>query len=563
MQMSKDELLKQLEKDEDRYNPEVGLLRIPLDGPGYHTTLTKEKTPFVHTIRESLTYAHRLLESGIPAYGERAPGIIDRVLKLQETDPSKSTYGIWPWFWEESLDEMSPPDWNWADFLGKRLLLILFGHEDRLAPALKERMGQAIFRACDAIIKRNVGPHYTNIAIMGAMVTLLAGERFGRTDYLDYGLRRLETFHAYTARTGNFEEFNSPTYTSVAIEEILDLDRHVRHPRAKALCAELLRLAWGTVTGHYHVPTGQWSGPHSRCYQSILQGYPYDFLYRLDGCPEDLTRLLSDPAPRELKDLVKIQQEEPSFRIHAYTYMDERVSLGTFDREIMWNQRRNLIAYMNNGRKPGYVQLRFLKDGRDFASAVFLSAQRKLDVLFGIGFATDGGDWTPVMDMVHGAFEAHDLRLRLEVGGSLDGVELPKPAGPAGSWELQLDAVKLKLQCGPGEFLGQRPADRWEISRSPDRICLDFVFYSGARQGFRLQDMERAFFTAALTLGTDPETPALRAAEELAGVVELRLPAGAAGVPLELRMPVKPGPIHAYYHAREQSEPKSEGSVRP
>ena len=73
---------------------------------------------------------------------------------------------------------MSPPDWNWADFLGANLLQISRDHRDILDPDLLQQVDHAIVHACHAIIKRNVGPGYTNIAIMGAYVTLVAGELF-------------------------------------------------------------------------------------------------------------------------------------------------------------------------------------------------------------------------------------------------------------------------------------------------------------------------------------------------------------------------------------------------
>ena len=40
----------------------------------------------------------------------------------QDQDPQRRTYGIWPYHYEEPLDAMNKPDWNWADFIGVQLL---------------------------------------------------------------------------------------------------------------------------------------------------------------------------------------------------------------------------------------------------------------------------------------------------------------------------------------------------------------------------------------------------------------------------------------------------------
>ena len=61
-------------------------------------------------------------------------------------------------------------------------------HRERLRAELAEQIEAAISHACRAIIIRNVGPHYTNIAIMGAFVTLVGGELLQVDEYREYGL---------------------------------------------------------------------------------------------------------------------------------------------------------------------------------------------------------------------------------------------------------------------------------------------------------------------------------------------------------------------------------------
>ena len=69
-------------------------------------------------------------------------------------------------------------------------------------PICSRRSSDSILHAARSIVRRNVGPGYTNIALMGTYVTLVAGERFATPDLADYGQQRLRRFHDYTRRKG-------------------------------------------------------------------------------------------------------------------------------------------------------------------------------------------------------------------------------------------------------------------------------------------------------------------------------------------------------------------------
>ena len=138
------------------------------------------------------------------------------MIGLQDQDPASKTYGIWPWFLEEPLARMSPPDWNWADFCGVQLLQVALDHRDRLTPEVRSLVDVSIQHAARSVERRNVGPGYTNIAIMGTYVTLVASELYGWDDLHRYALARLRRFSDYTKVQGAFTEYNSPTYTVVA-----------------------------------------------------------------------------------------------------------------------------------------------------------------------------------------------------------------------------------------------------------------------------------------------------------------------------------------------------------
>ena len=414
------------------FNPAEQLVRRPFSSPGYHTTL---KGGFVHATRDNANYALGLLDTGKPEHVGRAVAVLRRLVALQDTDPASRTYGIWSWFLEEPLAQMSPPDFNWADFNGVTLLQVARDHRDRLPPDLAAAIDAAILHACRAIRKRNVGPGYTNIAIMGAYVTLVAGELYGLEEFRTYGLERLARFHSHTAANGTFEEYNSPTYTVIALLELSRLQAHIRDPAAQALIAPLVRQAWETFALRFHAPSRQWAGPHSRAYSSLLRPSAYALVQRATGgrvdfgidapdreelrlpvaCPPDLepyfTRL---DTPRTVVETF-IRRSD----IVGTTYLHPRYALGTINRGDLWNQRRALLLHFGSAAAPGYVQLRALKDGYDFSSAILHTAQREGTVAGAVDFITNGGDTHISLDKVKdGKVRVRDLRLRFEVGGA-------------------------------------------------------------------------------------------------------------------------------------------------
>lgn len=221
-----------------QYDPAERMLKVAFSNPGYHTSLSGG---FVHPTRTSLHYAAALLELEDEPLRRRAADILQRVVRLQDKDPSSRTYGLWSWYLEEPLSQMRPPDWNQADFNGTTLLQVALHHRERVPRDLLAQVDSAILRAARSIQRRNVGPEYTNVAIAGTYVTLVAAETYDLPDLKAYALSRLRRFHAFTMKHGAFSEYNSPSYTLVALQELGRLRQHARDPEARRLVDELYR----------------------------------------------------------------------------------------------------------------------------------------------------------------------------------------------------------------------------------------------------------------------------------------------------------------------------------
>lgn len=518
-----DLLLAKIKEMEGEFSSEHSMIREKYTTNGYHTAL--KHVDKVHSIRTSIEYAQGLLDTGLADYEERAFAVIRKVVSLQDSDPASATFGIWSYFLEEPLSRMSPPDWNWADFIGKVLVTTVIRHRDRMPADLLEEVRRSVFQACESIIRRNMGPHYTNIAIMDSFVTLLAGEVFQNPRYLDYGLRKFEDFHQYASGTRTFQEYNSPTYTKVAIIELSRIRSTTSVTRALEICEDMLDLAWKGVGQHFHAPTRQWAGPHSRCYSTLLPDatraflqlategeldffpageMPYDLEWYKIGivCPKPYRALFTEVSERELREVY--YRGEDGYEKVAVTYMTPRFALGSASKEVMWNQRRNLLAYMNGDGGTAYAALRVLHDGYDFSAPVFSAEQLKGNVLCGVQLSLNGGDTHIGLDRIDGGIQADDLRIRLEIGGSLDRITAESVDGGA---VVIIGDVKLRLRGLFARFVGRETQlvqePEWEITRNVHTISIDLVLYSGERREIDFTVLEQAAVIFALSIGEE------------------------------------------------------------
>ncbi|MFD0670794.1 hypothetical protein [Cohnella sp. GCM10027633] len=556
--MNKAEFMALLREQDGTYDDELQLIRTPMTAT-YHTALKQATHPLVHMLLEASVYALRLLEAGDEASAARAIGILRRVVSHQDRDPSRDTYGIWPYYYEESLDEMDRPDWNMADFHGKQLCLALRRHADRLPADLVADIREAIGHACRAIMKRNVGPGYTNIAIMGAFVTLAGGELLGKEEFRLYGLARLERFYRYTMDIGTFSEYNSPCYTPIAIRELHAILTACETAEALAFARELTDLAWEMAGSHYHAPTAAWGGPHSRTYASLVRPDERRFLEEamLDEtfeygenirCPERFRPLFSAVEERSFSKPT-LMASETGYQVYATLYQNEAVSLGTYSQGVMWNQRRNLIGYVDAGGKTAFVQLQFLMNGRDFCSAMYTGAQDRTRALIGFNLLTDNGAWHSDLDIINGRFRASDLRIRLLIGGETEGLTVPV---------AEADKT-LRLRIGE-QTLAVRPVyERYdegelkaETSRGADgTVNLDYVIYAGQERKFDFHAVERAAWLFALSLDSSGQLPDARTEEG-----EYAVTATLAGDPrISIETAIAPGKTQALFAGNQARHP--------
>ncbi len=523
-----------------------------------HTWLTGQP---VHPYRESATYALILLESGAV---DRAAGVLTAVLAGQDHDRQSETYGVWPYYLEEPLAAMRRPDYNWADFLGQELALIMLRHEDSLPAAVADRIRMALRAAADSIIQRNVAMSYTNIAAKGTFVALATGQLLDDQELFDYGRDRLVRLAAIIDGSGSFAEYNSPVYWLVTRTALSAIGQLITDPAVADRADTLVHRLWRHLAARWHRPTGQLTGPMSRTYtddladspnllatiaKAVAGRVPFDQVWtapewdpadaiggvatailRADAPAEVVARLLGPAVPELHRELFELGRPD---RIGT-SWLGRSATLGSINFADCWFQRRNLLGYWAGPEQrtgPLWQQptpslrLRVIKDETDFVSGVFSSVQDGPHLLWHVGIASPGGDRHVHRDVIEAGesimVESIRVRLELRVG---PGAELLVDGSPAAAGSRFALGQRITV-ADQGTMIDFAPtAGGWAetapygmINRlGPDRIGLDLILFSApGPTPIVLSEIGTAFAGGSLSLLEDADgspAPAPRAA---------------------------------------------------
>ena len=492
-----------------------------LSGWNYHVDAQSGN---YHPVRTSFWYALALLDSEEKQYEQRAIDVLEKAIQAQDTLSTSPYCGIWPYYVEEPLDtKKSPVDGNWAEFNSVYLLDVFMYHKDKLPKNLLQKLEFALTLAAKRVQKRNCGSSYTNIAIMGTYVTYMTSHLFNLTEMQDFSRKKLKELYEYTMRKGGFTEYNSPEYTLIAMNELARMQRNIIQPDDRKMIDKMYDMCWDVTARHYHKPTRQWAGPHSRSYRTIVdEGYygllkkasdgKLDFGYSIDEwqwewdvkiknhIPEQYMKYyLSPEYPRTEVDV--FENEDP--KVIGTTYLTERYALGSVTRSSFWNQRRPIVMYWGEVGNTRYLQVRFLRNDYDFCNAAIYTEQDKNNILAAVNLNTNGGYKHPHDRVKDGKFPANDLRIRFEFGRcSTCEVHLPKDI--SSDFEVHADGMKFKIKMLYSKLGNQR--FRWEKGNDDKASWVDFVIYHGEEKEFDMINVDEVNFDFVLSVGLESDT---------------------------------------------------------
>jgi len=456
---------------------------------------------------------------------------------MQEKDPSMPYYGIWPYYPEDPLKgKKSPVDYNWADFIAVPLIDVIGNYSNYIDKKMSAQIKDALILAARAIVKRNVQPDYTNICIMGTYVCYIVGDIYNLPDITNYAQNRLTHFYNYTIKNKGFTEYNSPTYTLVAMNELLRMKQSIVNPSDKKMIDALYAMNWDMIARHFHSLSGQWCGPNLRSYNSLATPEFYRLLYNAsDGIinlPGDYLRIPNMISPHKIPEkilplfthqilprleidtfLIANPEKKEDFEsktgiktieskaIVGKLYAQPKYALASVNHGYMWNQTRPLIAHWGTPSKPSYLQVRFLHNLYDFSAVNITCAQDSNTVLAIFNVATDGGDTHPSIDPIKQAtIQATDLRLRIEFGGDLSGTELTLPDEKNEIAYIKTNGLNFLVKIPYANWTGLK--GYWTSGSDKNKKWIDYVIYSGENRTFNLSEMREAVLGLYLSILT-------------------------------------------------------------
>lgn len=448
------ELLSKEAEQYDEWEHMVTRYREPDRSHGYHSDLSG----VIHDIKATSCFAVCALASNESELYENAVKALNRVCDIQDVRMDSPTFGLWPYYMEQSLDEMTAPDYNWANFVGRDLIAACILCGNKLPLDLMVRLHTAIRNAAYCTVKRNVAADYTNISLIGSLTLICAGELLHDAELFQIGKQRLAKLVDYTRVTTGLSEYNSAPYTVVALEETTRMLQFFRDEECREMARYLNHCAWEMLALHYNTAIAQLTPPQTRAYADLDTGrvasiiwmgtkgqygkmreetVDLDTLICVDlRCPADVMSLFEERERfldhtyyrknniRQTGEDTTIIRELDSPDLTAYSYKTPHFSMGAFSICDTWNQRRNVMVVWDQ-ENPKTFRLRGLHNGYDFCSGLVRAVQKNGQILGHLGLVTDRGSNHYILDKdKSGTYLVKELCFTFELGGECSGLEI-------------------------------------------------------------------------------------------------------------------------------------------
>ena len=471
-----------------------------------HTAIT-ENHKFAHSVNHSVRYAYLLLLSSGKKSSKTADDLIRSVLYCQQNNPLKNNYGLWPYYSEEPIEKMPSPDFNQAAFILIALLEIYRQFKDKLDKTLYPLIEKACYAASTFIVNRNTGLQYSHVVTIECYVCILGGELFSKPEFVNYGVQKIEKFMHYVFSNGDFFEFNSPTISLLMATSLGGFIQNLKNERALDSAKQLNKFLWNSLARHYHFATRQLAGPFSRTYRDFLGDKEYailnaatdgkvhvsasfdlvhsfnDYLVYNAYCPPRFYPFFTGEKNIEYSQrLISHGAAYPFFAFAqiATTYIRPKYSLGSFNRQELWTERRPLISHFGTSDNLYCMRVRCLLDDFDFSSAQLHCVQVKNSALGHICFSTNRGirhmDYDEYKD---GIAEISDLRIRFLITGDSSRLRIKQQEN-----SISVGYEDLLLSFSFGFYRADGMSPYIELSKKDGTTSFDLVLYRGARKKF-------------------------------------------------------------------------------
>ena len=496
----------------EKYDTDLGMVRLETSEGNWHSP------------RSSLTFALALLLDGDD--GSEAERNILNVLSMQERREGDPHYGNFKWLYEDE----GVTDLNAVEFVLEGLTNILARVRDKLSSSTLEQVENAMRVGLLEIDSLNVHWTYTNIYVLDVHNRILGGHLLNDDAVRQRGLDRLRDWAERTKADGAPHEFNSATYSAVQITALASIVEFAGDNEATELALEMEQLIWRHVAVHWHSPTQQLAGPHSRAYRRDVVGAP-DYLkvlmFKLLGEPRllravpylqgpgaegnvivALTRYNCPPDASELFDRVETREvtETPDRKhgLETTTYLTPSFALGSMSQPYglgeppeSWPGHNSVIAYFTKESEPKYGVLyaRYLVNDRRVGQFVYESSKEALDLW-------EEGVWRAVQQkndaivayglQPGGRGRIHRLRLDIRLLGVDVGDEVLVGDTLYTDGVLDVAALQVVAIATGDVYIGIRPLEPTRLGHGPDvrvwqdgqELIVSVFNYEGPPKGF-------------------------------------------------------------------------------
>ncbi len=336
--------------------------RDALDLVSGHTT----ETGRYHETRGAAGTARHLLAKGSPEDVAAAEKVLDLVMAAQERREGSRHHGNFFWM----LEDKRVRDVNAVEFVLNSFLPMMAEHGDRLSAPTRERMLESIRLALDCIRRMDITVAYTNITLYDILNSARGGELIQDEAIARRGYEKLRKWEAHTSANGTAFEFNSPTYTRMAVGALGSLGRSTQdrdtRVRAQALAARLGL----SVALRIHRGTGRMAGPHSRAYQPSVECRSGSEVGSVRGwisggtVPAWIGRALDGPAlPMEVTETASVAA---GIAVTTYQSPSFALGVGTRSQTIYGRQSNLLMGHFTRpgAKRPGVMYARYLTNDK-------------------------------------------------------------------------------------------------------------------------------------------------------------------------------------------------------
>lgn len=337
----------------------------------------------------------------------RVATAIDALAALQDTEPTSQTYGNVRWY----SGDAKVVDRNGVEFTTRHMALAWLLYRDRLTEGERRAVYRLLDLARTGIERHRVSIAYTNIFLMKSWNLIALGQIFGDSRLKDLGVDQLRDWLARAERSG-IEEYLSPTYSAVDLENLALIENLAADPQVRSLARQGLDRLWTDLAIHWYVPGDRLGGPHSRDYDRLVNRGGIDDLaaragwsqrgkvspgpyaaYTFAPPPPAAAAWLSAPLPRFVTERVG---ESEALRISSYVgrglYVGSaEAGYGAHDNTLVVNLGSGAtiptISAFMDGRRDHYGLNRTLEAGSGHMKALHLkpfiaSVQNGPEVLY-------------------------------------------------------------------------------------------------------------------------------------------------------------------------------------